>query len=169
MKRSQSADEFALVDYDMFEERPGSAQNAIRGELGRDGYMRMKQARRESAGDVTDGGLQMGTVDVAIGGIESPETHQDSNHIYDFAEQEITYTTDNGVYRREQWSTVGEAGPVQMRENGFREILVDGEPTYSEIHFDDAVSKLFVYQVKGTWHTFVIIKGVLAFFTPKSA
>ncbi|KAL9959836.1 hypothetical protein ACROYT_G033194 [Oculina patagonica] len=131
LKRSQSADEMAAIDYDMFEQRPGSADNAVRGELGRDGYMRMKQTSRDRVNEV-DGGFPMGTADVAIGGIEAPETH-----IYDMAGQELTFATDNGVYRREQWSAVGEEGPGQLTEEGFREIHVQEEPPYAEIHFDD--------------------------------
>ena len=137
LKRSQSADEMATIDYDMFEQRRGSAENAVRGELGRDGYMRMKQTSRDRV-DVADGGFPMGTADVAIGGIEPPDAH-----IYDMAEQEITFTTDNGVYRREQWSAVGEGGPGQLTEEGFREIHVENESPYAEISFDGEVGKHF--------------------------
>jgi len=131
----------ATIDYGMFEQRPGSAQNAVRGELGRDGYMRMKQTSRERV-DGTNGGFPMGTADVAIGGIEPPNSLRGSSQLYGLQEQEITFATDNGVCRMEQWTAVGEEGPVQLREEGFREIQVEEESPYAEIRFDDAVSKL---------------------------
>ena len=139
LKRSQSADEMATIDYGMFEQRPGSADNAVRGELGRDGYMRMRQTSRERI-DGASGAFPMGTADVAIGGIEPPNIRPGSSQLYGLQEQEITFMTDNGVCRREQWSAVGEEGPVQLREEGFREIQVENESPYAEIRFDDEVS-----------------------------
>lgn len=139
LKRSQSADEMSTIDYGMFEQRSGSAQNAVRGELGRDGYMRMKQTSREGL-DGANAGFPMGTADVAIGGIEPPNSLRGTNHLYGLQEQELTFTTDNGVCRREQWTAVGENGPVQLREEGFREIHVQEESPYAEIHFDGEVS-----------------------------
>lgn len=52
--------------------------------------------------------------------------------------------TDNGGYRREQWSIVEEVGPEQLREEGFREVLMEEDPPYAEIHFDDEGNILHV-------------------------
>ena len=142
LRRSQSADELAVVDYDMFAQPRGPAHNAVRGELGRDGYMRMRQTNRDAA----DGEFPMGTADVAIGGIEAPDARRGSSQLFGLEGQEITFMTDNGGYRREQWSIVEEVGPEQLREEGFREVLMEEDPPYAEIHFDDEVCKtLFIY------------------------
>lgn len=61
MRRAVSADELAVVDYDMF--APPSGQPAFRGELGRDGYMRMKQTNP----DHTYEALPIGNADVTMG------------------------------------------------------------------------------------------------------
>ncbi|KAL9959837.1 hypothetical protein ACROYT_G033195 [Oculina patagonica] len=146
LKRSQSADELSTSDYGMFEQRRASGQDVVRrGEMGRDGYMRMKQMSRESA-DVTDGGFQMGTVDVAIGGIGTPDTRRGSNQLYGMEEHEITfsgdnggrnvYYLDNGGYRTEEWYTRGGRGSGQLGEEGFREIHVEHQPIYIETQPD---------------------------------
>lgn len=135
-QRSQSADEMAAIDLDMFEQSPGSGDNAVRGELGKDGYMRMKQTSRERL-DVAGGVYPMGTADIAVGGIDPPDAH-----IYDIAGQELTFETDNGVRRREQWSAVGEDGLGVLTEEGFREVQVETESPYAEISFDDKVGKM---------------------------
>lgn len=152
LKRSQSADELSTSDYGMFEQRRASGQDVVRrGEMGRDGYMRMKHISRESA-DVTDGGFQMGTVDVAIGGIGTPDTRRRSNQLYGMEEHEITfsgdnggrnvYYLDNGGYRTEEWYNRGGRGTGQLSEEGFREIHVEHQPMYTEIQPDSAVSKI---------------------------
>ena len=147
LRRSQSADEFANVDYDMFENRRGSSQAV---EMGRDGYMRMQQASRGSV-DRNDGGFAMGTVDVAIAGIRTPDGSQIETNHYDMAEQELTfmadnggrnvYTLDNGGYRTEEWYSRGGRGPGQLTEEGFKEIHVEHHPIYTEVvQTDDEVS-----------------------------
>ena len=147
MRRSVSADELAALDYDMFEDRRGSLHTAT---LGRDGYMRMRRAEGGSAAG-TDGGLEMGTVDVAIAGIQIPSTSEDDpSHIYDLAEQEIHFTPDNagrsvyplgdGGYHSDEWYTRGGSGPGQLREEGFQEIHVENEPIYTKITFGEEVS-----------------------------
>lgn len=144
MRRSVSADELAALDYDMFEDRRGSLHTAT---LGRDGYMRMRRAEGGSAAG-TDGGLEMGTVDVAIAGIQIPSTSEDDpSHIYDLAEQEIHFTPDNagrsvyplgdGGYHSDEWYTRGGSGPGQLREEGFQEIHVENEPIYTKITFGE--------------------------------
>ena len=150
LRRTQSADELSTIDYDMFEQRRESAQSAVRGEMGRDGYMRMKQTGRGSF-DVTDGGFQMGTVDVAIGGIGAPDTRRGSSQLYGVEEQEITFSADNGGrhyyalddggYRTEEWYTRGGYEPGQLREEGFREIHVEHQPIYTEIQNDNQVRR----------------------------
>ena len=122
--------------------------------MGSDGYMRMQRAGRASV-DRNDESFAMGTVDVAIAGVRTPTDHSqdDSSHIYDMAEREITfstdnggqtfYTLDNGGYRTEEWYTRGGRGPGQLREEGFKEIHVEREPIYSEaeVTLDDEVRK----------------------------
>lgn len=149
LRRTQSADELATLDYDMFENRRGSAQTLP---MGRGGYTRIQNESRGSV-DRTDGGLAMGTVDVAVAGIMTPNGSQDgSSHIYDMAGQQITftadnggrnvYTLDNGGYRTDEWYTRGGRGPGQLREEGFQEIHVEHHPIYQEITFNDEVGKI---------------------------
>lgn len=132
----------------MFENHRGSTQ-AVK--MGSDGYMRMQRADRGSM-DRTDESFTMGTVDVAIAGVRTPnDSRDDSSHIYDMAEQEITfstdnggqtvYTLDNGGYRAEEWYKRGGGGPGQLREEGFKEIHVEHQPIYSEVTMGDEVSK----------------------------
>lgn len=61
VRRAVSADELAVVDYDMF--APPSGQPAFRSELGRDGYMRMKQTNPDSTYEA----LPLGNADVTTG------------------------------------------------------------------------------------------------------
>jgi len=144
LRRSQSADEFANVDFDMFENRRGSSQAV---EMGRDGYMRMQRAGRGSE-DRTDEGFPMGTVDVAIGGIRTTDrSGAESNQMYGMEEQEVTFMTDNagrdvypldnGGYRTEEWYSRGGTGPGQLMEEGFKEIHVEHQPIYTEIQLGD--------------------------------
>jgi len=145
LKRSKSADELSTSNYAMFEQRRGSSQQVVRGEMGRDGYMRMKETRQGSV-DVTDGGIQMGTIDVAIGGIGTPDTRRGSSQLYGMEEQEMSFSADNGGrnvyylddggYRTEEWYTRGGRGPGQLRNEGFREIHVEHQPIYTEIQPD---------------------------------
>ena len=150
LKRSQSADELSTSHYDMFEQRRASGQDIVhRGGIGRDGYMRMKQTGRESV-DVTDGGFQMGTVDVAIGGIGTPR--RGSSQLYGTEEHEITFSGDNGGrnvyylddggYRTEEWYARRGRGTGQLRQEGFREIHVEHQPIYTEIKPNSEVSKI---------------------------
>lgn len=143
----------------MFEQRRGSSQQVVRGEMGRDGYMRMKETSQESV-DVTDGGyqmgtvdgaFQMGTVDVAIGGIGTPDTRRGSSQLYGMEEQAFTFSADNGGrnvyylddggYRTEEWYTRGGRRPGQLRNEGFREIHVEHQPICTEIQPDNEVSE----------------------------
>lgn len=150
LKRSKSADELSTSNYAMCEQRRGSSQQVVRGEMGRDGYMRMKETRQESV-DVTDGGIQMGTIDVAIGGIGTPDTRRGSSQLYGMEEQEMSFSADNGGrnvyylddggYRTEEWYTRGGRAPGQLRNEGFREIHVEHQPIYTEIQPDSEVSK----------------------------
>lgn len=150
LKRSKSADELSTSNYAMCEQRRGSSQQVVRGEMGRDGYMRMKETRQESV-DVTDGGIQMGTIDVAIGGIGTPDTRRGSSQLYGMEEQEMSFSADNGGrnvyylddggYRTEEWYTRGGRAPGQLRNEGFREIHVEHQPIYTEIQPDIEVSK----------------------------
>jgi len=145
LKRSQSADELSTSNYAMFEQRRGSSQQVVRGEMGRDGYMRMKETSQESV-DVTDGRFQMGTIDVAIGGIGTPDTRRGSSQLYGMEEQEMSFSADNGGrnvyylddggYRTEEWYTRGGRRPGQLRNEGFREIHVEHQPIYTEIQPD---------------------------------
>ena len=113
--RSQSADELAAVDFDMFEQRRGSAQNA---EMGPDGYMRMQQTSR-------------GPVDMASGaGNVASDRPKGSEQLYGIEEQELTFMAGNGeqnVHILEEWmnATGGEGRPVQMSG--------DNEPMYSAV------------------------------------
>ena len=120
--------------------------------MGRDGYMRMKETSQESV-DVTDGGFQMGTIDVAIGGIGTPDTRRGSSQLYGMEEQEMSFSADNGGrniyylddggYRTEEWYTRGGRRPGQLRNEGFRQIHVEHQPIYTEIQPDrDEVSKI---------------------------
>lgn len=134
----------------MFEQRRGSSQQGVRGEMGRDGCMRMKETSQESV-DVTDGRFQMGTIDVAIGGIGTPDTRRGSSQLYGMEEQEMSFSADNGGrnvyylddggYRTEEWYTRGGRRPGQLRNEGFREIHVEHQPIYTEIQPDSEVSK----------------------------
>lgn len=142
MRRSLSADELATLDYDLFEDRQGPLHTAT---LGRDGYMRMHKANQGSS-PPSDGGREMGTVDVAIGGIRVPNSPKD-DPIYDTAGQEIhlaveqagrsVYPLEDGGYRGEEWYSRGGRGPGQLREEGFQEIHVEQQPLYAEITFGD--------------------------------
>ncbi|XP_022783430.1 coadhesin-like [Stylophora pistillata] len=142
LRRAQSADELSTIDYDMFAQRRESAQSIVKGGRGQDGYMRMKQSSRGSSIDVTDGGIQMGTVDVAIGGIGAPNVRRGSSQFYGMEEQEMTFSADNGGrhyyeledggYRTEEWYTRGGHEPGRLREEGFREIHVEHQPIYHE-------------------------------------
>ena len=147
MRRSLSADELATLDYDLFEDRQGPLHTTT---LGRDGYMRMHQANRGSL-TTSDAGREMGTVDVAIGGIRVPNSSEDDpSNIYDTAGQEIhlalehggrsVYPLEDGGYRGEEWYSRGGSGPGQLREEGFQEIHVEQQPLYAQITFGDEVS-----------------------------
>lgn len=147
LRRAQSADELSAIDYDMFEQRRESAQSALKGEMSRDGYMRMKQSSRGSSVDETDRGFQMGTVDLAIGGIEAPNVQRGSSQFYGMEEQEMTFSADNGGrhyyeledggYRTEEWYARGGHEPGRLRDEGFREIHVEHQPIYHEIEHDN--------------------------------
>ena len=131
----------------MFAQRRESAQSIVKGGRGQDGYMRMKQSSRGSSIDVTDGGFQMGTVDVAIGGIGAPNVRRGSSQFYGMEEQEMTFSADNGGrhyyeledggYRTEEWYTRGGHEPGRLREEGFREIHVEHQPIYHETENDN--------------------------------
>lgn len=151
LRRAQSADELSAIDYDMFEQRRESAQSALKGEMSRDGYMRMKQSSRGSSVDETDRGFQMGTVDLAIGGIGAPNVQRGSSQFYGMEEQEMTFSADNGGrhyyeledggYRTEEWYARGGHEPGRLRDEGFREIHVEHQPIYHEIENDNKVSE----------------------------
>ena len=151
VRRSQSADELANVDYEMFKSRRRSSQPV---QTGRDGYMRMQ----EDSGEFLHGydeGYAMGTVDVAIAGIGVPgRSGIGAETIYDMPERELgfipdnggrsVYTLDNGGYRTEEWYTRGGRGPGQLREEGFKEIHVEHQPIYTEMTFGEEVNIYFL-------------------------
>ena len=159
IRRSQSLDELATVDYDMFERRRSSAEVAdSRGmQMTRGGYSRLEESGRGSV-DMTDGGLRMGTVDVAIGGLGDLDASRRSSRAYAVDEQEMMtfradnggrsmYTLDNGGYHTEEWYNRGGVAPGQMREEGFKEIHVEHQPLYSDIQDKRQVS------INGTMNT----------------
>ena len=151
MRRSQSADVFANVDYDMLKDRRRSSQPV---QTTRDGYARMQEESGEFLHGA-DEGYAMGTVDVAIAGIGfSGGSRLGAEPIYDMPEQQLgftadnggrnVYTLDNGGYRTEEWYTRGGRGPGQLREEGFKEIHVEHKPIYTEMTFGEEVNKLTI-------------------------
>lgn len=126
LTRSRSVDELATVDYDMFENRLGSAQAA---EIGHDGYTRMQQSSRESV-DRTSGGFAAGTVNIGSGATGESDKPQGTEQLCSMEEQELTFIAENeggDMHILEEWMNAmgGEGGRGQAN--------AQNEPLYSVV------------------------------------
>ena len=126
LTRSRSADELATVDYDMFENRRGSAQEV---EIGRDGYTRMQQSSRESV-DRTSGSFADETGNIGSGATGESDKPQGTEQLCSMEEQELTFITENeggDMHILEEWMNAmgGEGGRGQAN--------AQNEPIYSVV------------------------------------